>query len=138
MAIKKVGVVGGGLMGSGIAQTAAQSGYDVVMAEVNQELLDRGQQRVHGTWTMLTGKGRITEDQASEYRGRFRGTLNLEEFADCDLVIEAIIENLDEKRKLFTTLDKVVQPGAILASNTSSLPIIEMAAVTKRPERIAG
>ena len=101
MAIKKVGVVGGGLMGSGIAQTVAQAGYDVVMAEVNQELLDRGIARVDGAWKMLSGKGRITEEQAGEYRGRFRGTLNMEDFSDRDLVIEAIIENLDEKRKLF-------------------------------------
>lgn len=138
MAIKKVGVVGGGLMGSGIAQTAAQAGCDVLMNEINQELLDRGQQRVSGAWTMLAGKGRITEDQAKEYHGRFRGTLDLEEFADCDLVIEAIIENLEQKRDLFTRLDMIVKPGALLVSNTSSLPIIEMAAVTKRPERVAG
>ena len=72
MAIKTVGVVGGGLMGSGIAQTAAQAGYDVLLAEVNQELLDRGMRRVHGAWEMLSGKGRITADQAAEYRGRIR------------------------------------------------------------------
>jgi 3-hydroxybutyryl-CoA dehydrogenase len=138
MAIKKVGVVGGGLMGSGIAQTAAQAGYDVVLAEVNQELLDRGMARVHGAWKMLAGKGKITEDQASEYRERIRGTLELRDFADRDLVIEAIIENLDEKKVLFRTLDGIVRPEAILASNTSSLPIIEMAAVTNRQERIAG
>lgn len=138
MAIKKVGIVGGGLMGSGIAQTAAQSGYDVILAEVNQELLDKGMQRVHGAWQMLQGKGKITESQATEYRGNIRGTLDLAQFADRDLVIEAIIENLDEKRVLFKQLDQIAQPGAILASNTSSLPIIEMAAVTNRQDRIAG
>ncbi len=138
MAIKKVGVVGGGLMGSGIAQTAAQSGYDVILAEVNQELLDRGMQRIHGAWQMLVGKGKITEELANEYRGRIRGTLDLQQFADRDLVIEAIIENLDEKKVLFRTLDGVLPAGAILASNTSSLPIIEMAAVTGRQDRIAG
>ena len=138
MAIQKVGVVGGGLMGSGIAQTAAQSGYDVILAEVNQDLLDKGMQRVHGAWQMLQTKGRITEDKAAAYRGNIRGTLDLNEFADRDLVIEAIIENLDEKRVLFKKLDQIVQPGAILASNTSSLPIIEMAAVTSRQERVAG
>ena len=106
MAIKKVGVVGGGLMGSGIAQTAAQAGYDVLMAEVNQELLDRGIGRVEGAWKMLSGKGRITEDQAGEYRGRFRGTLDMDDFSDRDLVIEAIIENQDEKRKLFAQLER--------------------------------
>ncbi len=125
-------------MGSGIAQTAAQSGYNVLLAEVNQELLDKGMQRVHGAWEMLANKGKITEAQAEEYRGRIRGTLDMQEFADRDLVIEAIIENLDEKRTLFRTLDGIVQSGAILASNTSSLPIIEMAAVTNRQERVAG
>jgi 3-hydroxybutyryl-CoA dehydrogenase len=87
---------------------------------------------------MLAGKGRITEQQAEEYRGNIRGTLDLNEFADRDLVIEAIIEKLDAKRELFGKLDKIVQPGAVLASNTSSLPIIEMAAVTGRQERVAG
>lgn len=138
MAIKKVGIVGGGLMGSGIAQTAAQAGYDVLMAEVNQELLERGQQRVDGAWKMLSGKGRITEEQATEYRGNFRGTLKLDDFHDRDLVIEAIIENQDEKKKLFTALDAILPANAIIASNTSSLPITEMAAVTKRAGRIAG
>jgi 3-hydroxybutyryl-CoA dehydrogenase len=138
MAITKVGVVGGGLMGSGIAQTAAQSGYDVLLLEVNQELLDKGMRRVLGAWQMLTGKGRITEDQAAEYRGRIRGTLDLAEFADRDFVIEAIVENLDMKRELFGKLDTIVRKGAILASNTSSLPIIEMAAVTTRQDCVAG
>ena len=138
MAIKKVGVIGGGLMGSGIAQTAAQSGYEVVLAEVNQELLDRGMGRVHGAWQMLQGKGKITDAQVGEYRGRIRGTLDLQDFRDCDLVIEAIIENLDEKKKLYRQLDQIAPAHAILASNTSSLPIIEMAAVTNRQERVAG
>src|SRR5215470_9713125 len=138
MAIKRVGVIGGGLMGSGIAQTAAQSGYDVLLAEVNQELLEKGMTRVHGAWQMLAGKGRITEQQAEEYRGNIRGTLDLDAFAERDLVIEAIIENLDAKRELFGKLDKIVQSGAVLASNTSSLPIIEMAAATGRQEQVAG
>ena len=138
MAIKKVGVIGGGLMGSGIAQTAAQAGYEVVLAEVNQELLDRGMGRVNGAWRMLQGKNKITEAQVGEYQGRIRGTLDLHEFHDRDLVIEAIIENLDEKKKLYRQLDHIVPAHAILASNTSSLPIIEMAAVTNRQERVAG
>jgi 3-hydroxybutyryl-CoA dehydrogenase len=138
MAIKKVGVIGGGLMGSGIAQTAAQAGYEVVLAEVNQELLDRGMKRIHGAWEMLQGKGKITAEQVEEYRARIRGTLDLQEFHDRDLVIEAIIENLDEKKTLYRRLDQIVPAGAILASNTSSLPIIEMAAVTSRQERVAG
>ena len=138
MEIKRVGVVGGGLMGSGIAQTIAQAGYDVIMAEVNQELLDKGVARVDGAWTMLTSKGRISEAQAQEYRGRFRGTLDLNDFGDRDLVIEAIIENQDEKKKLFKTLDGILPEGALLVSNTSSLPIVEMASVTGRQARVAG
>jgi len=138
MVLKKVGVVGGGLMGSGIAQSAAQAGYHVLLAEVNQELLEKGMQRVHGAWQMLTGKGKITTDQAAEYKERIHGTLRLEDFSDRDLVIEAVIENLDEKRKLFKTLDGIVPAGNIIASNTSSLPIMEMAAVTAREGRVAG
>lgn len=138
MAITKIGIVGGGLMGSGIAQVAAQAGYDVMLAEVNQDLLDRGMSRVYGAWEMLAGKGRITAAQAEEYRGRIHGTLNLQDFADRDLVIEAIIENLDEKKILFTTLDGILPAGSIIVSNTSSLPIMEMAAVTGREQRIAG
>jgi 3-hydroxybutyryl-CoA dehydrogenase len=138
MQIKKVGVVGGGLMGSGIAQTCAQSGYAVVMREVNQELLDRGLDRIHGAWKMLAGKSKITVEQQREYGQRIHGTLALEDFADCDLVIEAIIENLDLKKPLFAELDALLRPEAVIVSNTSSLPIVEMAAVTKRPERIAG
>ncbi len=138
MEIKRVGVVGGGLMGSGIAQTIAQAGYDTLMVEVNQELLDKGVERVNGAWTMLQGKGKITEEQAREYRGRFRGTLDLNDFNYRDLVIEAIIENQDEKKKLFRTLDAVLPAGALLVSNTSSLPIVEMASVTGRASRVGG
>ncbi len=138
MAIEKVGVVGGGLMGSGIAQACAQSGYDVVVREVNQELLDRGLDRIHGAWRMLAGKGKITPEQEREYAGRVHGTLSLQDFSQCDLVIEAIVENLDLKRPIFQELDELLRPDVIIASNTSSLPIIEMAAATHRPERIAG
>lgn len=136
--IKRVGVVGCGLMGSGIAQTCAQSGYETIVHEVNQQLLDKGLARIHGAWEMLVGKGKLSEEQAQEHRARLRGTLSLEDFKDCDLVIEAIIENMDEKRKLFPQLDKLLRPEAIIASNTSSLTIIEMAAVTNRQDKIAG
>ncbi len=136
--IKRVGVVGCGLMGSGIAQVCAQSGYEVIVHEVNQQLLDKGLERIHGAWEMLMGKQKLSESQAQEARSRLRGTLNLEDFHDCDLVIEAIIENMDEKRKLFPQLDRILRPEALIASNTSSLTIIEMAAVTNRQEKIAG
>ena len=138
MEIKKVGVVGGGLMGSGIAQTCAQAGFSVVMREVNAELLDRGLERVYGAWKMLAGKGRITDEQVTEYGERLTGSLDVNDFNDCDLVIEAIIENLDLKKPLFKELDGLLRPDAIIVSNTSSLPIIEMAAVTSRPAQVAG
>jgi len=125
-------------MGSGIAQTCAQSGYETIVHEVNQQLLDKGLARIDGAWTMLVGKQKLTEGQAQEARDRLRGTLNLEDFRDCDLVIEAIIENMDEKRKLFPQLDRILRPDALIATNTSSLTITEMAAVTTRQDKIAG
>ncbi|HEX6778331.1 MAG TPA: 3-hydroxybutyryl-CoA dehydrogenase [Ktedonobacterales bacterium] len=136
--IKRVGVVGCGLMGSGIAQTCAQSGYETIVHEVNQQLLDKGLARIHGAWEMLVGKDKLSEGQAQEHRARLRGTLSLEDFKESDLVIEAIIENMDEKRKLFPQLAKLLRPEALIASNTSSLTIIEMAAVTNRQDKIAG
>jgi 3-hydroxybutyryl-CoA dehydrogenase len=125
-------------MGSGIAQTCAQSGYETIVHEVNQQLLDKGLARIHGAWEMLVGKQKLSEGQAQEARARLRGTLNLEDFRDCDLVIEAIIENMDEKRKLFPQLDRILRPEAIIATNTSSLTITEMAAVTNRQDKVAG
>jgi len=136
--IKRVGVVGCGLMGSGIAQTCAQSGYEIMVHEVNQDLLDKGLARIAGAWEMLVSKGKLSESQAQEARGRLRGTLDVADFKDCDLVIEAIIENMEEKRKLLPQLDRVLRPEAMIASNTSSLTIMEMAAVTTRQDKVAG
>ena len=138
MAIRKVGVVGCGLMGGGIAQTCAQSGYETVVREVNQELLDKGIARINSAWDMLVSKGKITQGQADEYRSRLRGTLNLEEFAECDLVIEAVIENMEEKLRLFPALDHIVKPEGLLLTNTSSLNVTQMGAVTKRPDKVCG
>ena len=105
MAIRKVGVVGCGLMGAGIAQTCAQSGYEVIVREVNQQLLDKGVARIQSAWDMMASKGKLTQGQVDENRSRLHGTLSLEDFADCDLVIEAVIENMEEKVRLFPTLD---------------------------------
>ncbi len=138
IAIKRVGVVGCGLMGSGIAQTCAQSGYETIVHEVNQELLDKGLARIHSAWEMLVGKGKLSVRQAEEARNHLRGTLDLEEFRDCDLVIEAIIEHMEEKRKLFPKLDRILRPDALIVTNTSSLTITEMAAVTNRQDKVAG
>jgi 3-hydroxybutyryl-CoA dehydrogenase len=138
MAITKVGVVGCGLMGSGIAQTAAQSGFDTLVTEVSQELLDRGMQRIQGAWATMQTKGKLTEAQVAENQGRLRTTLDLADFADRDIVIEVIIEQRDPKLALFRQLDAITPPTTLLGSNTSSLPITEMAAVTKRRDRVAG
>src|SRR6266516_3913226 len=109
MAIRRVGVVGCGLMGSGIAQTCVQAGYETVVREINQQLLDKGIARIHDAWDMVAGKGKITQGQVSEYRGRLHGTLDLADFADCDLVIEAVIENMEEKLRLFPALDHILK-----------------------------
>jgi 3-hydroxybutyryl-CoA dehydrogenase len=138
MTIRKVGVVGCGLMGGGIAQTCAQSGYETVVLEVNQQLLDKGIARIHSAWDMLAGKDKLTHGQVDEYRSRLHGALNLEDFADCDLVIEAVLENMEEKLRLFPALDRIVKPEALLLSNTSSLNITQMGAVTKRPDKVCG
>ncbi len=138
MAIRRVGVVGCGLMGSGIAQTCAQSGYETVVREVNQELLDKGMARIHGAWDMLASKGKLTQGQVDENRARLHGTLDLADLADCDLVIEAVIENMEEKLRLFPALDRIVKPGGLILTNTSSLNVTQMGAVTKRPDKVCG
>ena len=138
MAIRKIGIVGCGLMGGGIAQTCAQSGYETVVREVNQELLDKGMARIYAAWDMMAGKGKLTQAQVDENRRRLHGTLNLEDFADCDLVIEAVIENMEEKLRLFPALDRIVKPEGLLLTNTSSLNVTQMGAVTKRPDKVCG
>src|SRR5712691_8537361 len=138
MTIRKVGVVGAGLMGGGIAQTCAQSGYETVVREVNQQLLEKGLARIQSNWDMLAGKGKMTQGQVDEYRSRLHGTVNMEDFADCDLVIEAVIENMEEKLRLFPALDKILKPDALILSNTSSLSVTQMGAVTKRPDKVCG
>ncbi len=138
MAIRKVGVVGCGLMGGGVAQTCTQSGYETVVLEVNQQLLDKGIQRIHGAWDTLASKGKLGQGQVDEYRARLHGTLEMADFANCDLVIEAILENMEEKLRLFSALDHIVKPEALLLTNTSSLNVTQMGAVTKRPDKVCG
>jgi 3-hydroxybutyryl-CoA dehydrogenase len=138
MAIQKVGVIGCGLMGSGIAQISAQAGFQVVVHEINDDLLGRGIGRIQGFIGKELEKEKISKEEADNALKRIKGTTNLEDLADCDLIIEAIIENLDEKRKLYAALDKIVKPEAIFTSNTSSITIIEMASATKRQTQFAG
>lgn len=136
--IEKVGVVGCGLMGSGIAQVAAQSGCDVVVREVSPELVEKGLKSIEKNLARLAEKGTITTADRDTVRGRLRGTTKLEEFMDRDIIIEAIIEQLPIKRELYVALDNICPPATIFASNTSSLSITEMAAGTKRPGRFFG
>ena len=137
-AIQRVGVVGFGQMGSGIAQVCAQAGLDTLVREVDQSLIDKGLQRVDGSLARLVKSQRTTEADAKAARGRIRGTLSLADFRDRDLVIEAIVEEIGPKKKLFADLDAICGPTTLFCSNTSSLTIVEMAAATKRPDRFAG
>jgi 3-hydroxybutyryl-CoA dehydrogenase len=134
MEIRKVGVLGCGLMGSGIAQTAASAGFDVVVREVSDELCERGFAGIDKSLARFAEKGAITAEQQAEIRGRLRGTTKFEELADCDIIIEAIIENLDTKRDTYSQLDRLCKPETVFASNTSSLSITEMMTATS-PER---
>jgi len=138
MQIKKVGVVGCGLMGSGIAQVCAEAGYDVIVREINDDLLEKGLGRIEGFLKKGVEKGKLTAERQAEVLGRLKGTTKVEELGGCDLVIEVVTENLETKRALFQALDKVCGPDTIYASNTSSLSITEMAATTGRPTRFVG
>jgi 3-hydroxybutyryl-CoA dehydrogenase len=138
MAIQRVGVVGCGLMGSGIAQVSAQSGFMTVVREVSTELVEKGIKSIEKNLARLVEKGTITEAAKSEIRGRLKGTTSLEDLKDCDLIVEAIIEQLPAKRELFSLLDAICPASTIFASNTSSLTITEIAASTKRPQRFVG
>jgi 3-hydroxybutyryl-CoA dehydrogenase len=138
MAIQKVGVVGCGLMGAGIAQVCAASGFSTLVREVTPELLDKGIKGIEKNLARVVEKGTITEAAKAEIRGRLKGTTVIEDLKDCDLVIEAIIEQLPAKRDLFSALDKLCPASTIFASNTSSLTITEIATATKRPQRFVG
>src|SRR5436190_9830473 len=142
MQIKKVGVLGCGLMGSGIAQVSAQAGYDVVVLEAEPRALERGFAGIDASLGKFVErgpeKGGITAEQKQQIQSRLRGTQEKKELADCDLVIEAIIENIDEKKKTYSALDSIAKKDTIFASNTSSISVTELMAATKRPERFIG
>lgn len=138
MAIKKVGIVGCGLMGSGIAEVCARSGYPTLVSEVNQKLLDKGLGALRSSLDTGVKRGKLTEQDRDAAIGLLMGTTSLEDFDDCDIVIEAIIENMEAKKEVFAALDKVCPSHAILASNTSCLFITEIAMATKRPAQVIG
>jgi enoyl-CoA hydratase/3-hydroxyacyl-CoA dehydrogenase len=138
MDIQKVGVIGCGLMGAGIAQVAAQAGYDTIVRELNDELLEKGLDHVSAFLDKGVAKRKLSQARRDTTWARISGTTTLADLADCDLVIEAIIENLQAKQELFGELDSICHEGTIIASNTSSLSIAEMAAATGRPEKVVG
>src|SRR6266536_5003528 len=135
--IKKVGVLGCGLMGSGIAQVAAMAGFDVSVLEVEQKFLDKGFAGIDRSLAKFAEQGTIKEEPQA-IRARLQGTTNMHDLADCDIVIEAVIENVAEKKKMYAALDGVVKKDAIFASNTSSISITELMTATQRPERFIG
>ena len=138
MEIRKIGVCGVGQMGAGIAEVAAKAGVEVIAREVNDELLKKGLGRIEKSLSKAVEKGKLDEVAKTAILGKIRGTTRLEDLADCDLVCEAIVENIDEKQKVWRALDGIVKKDAIFASNTSSLSITEMAAVTDRTEQFLG
>jgi 3-hydroxybutyryl-CoA dehydrogenase len=140
MEIRKVGVLGCGLMGAGIAQVAASAGYHTVVREVSEDFLNKGFGGIEKSLAKFAEKGTITVDQQSEIRGRLSGTTSFDALADCDIIIEAIIENLEEKRSTYSQLDAICKPETIFASNTSSLSITEMMTATsaERQQRFVG
>ncbi len=138
MAIQRVGVVGCGLMGSGIAQVAAAAGFETMVREVNAELVDKGLKGIEKNLNRMVEKGIITEGVRGEIRGRLKGTISIDDLKSCDVIVEAIIEQLPAKRELFSALDKICPASTIFASNTSSLTITEIATATKRPQRFVG
>jgi 3-hydroxybutyryl-CoA dehydrogenase len=136
--IKTVGVVGCGLMGAGIAEVAARCGYQVLVSEASEELLNNGLGRVRASLTKAAIRGKVTQEEVDGALERIRGTTGLEEFGACDLVVEAVTEDMALKKEIFALLDRICPPRTILGSNTSCLCVTEMASVTQRGDRILG
>lgn len=138
MEIERVGVVGCGLMGHGIAQICGQAGWDVVVREVDQGRLDAGVGKIEKQLSRAVEKGKLEQEDADAVRGRITGTLVYGDLADCDLVIEAMTEDLDAKIEMWGEVDGAVREGSVFATNTSSLPVVNQAVATERPERFLG
>ena len=138
MDIKKVGIVGCGLMGSGIAEITARAGYEVVVTEVTEEFLKKGLSRIEASTQKAVDKSKMAAEDRTALLGRIKGTTDLNELASCQLVVEAVIEKMEEKKRVFAELDHICPPETILASNTSSLSITEIAGATSRPNRVLG
>jgi len=138
MKIEKVGVVGCGLMGAGIAQVCAQTGYQTVVSEINDELLNKGLGMIKTQLAKSVEKGKLAKEDEEAILGRLKGTTNIEDFANCDVVIEAVVENMELKKRIFADLDRICPAHAVLATNTSCLSVTEIAMATKRPDQVIG
>ena len=138
MAIETVGVIGCGLMGAGIAQVCSEAGYRTIVREASDELVSEGIGRIDGVLSRNVSKGKMSDDEKAAILGRITGTTEFDDLADCDLVIEAVTENLETKQEVFRILDGIASPEAILSSNTSSISITELASATDRPEQVLG
>ena len=135
---EKIGIIGAGTMGNGIAQTAANAGFDVVMNDISSEFVDRGIVNISKSLDRFVKKETITEDQKNEVMGRIKTSTNLEDLGDCSLIVEAATENFDVKKQIFERLDSLADADTILSSNTSSISITKIAAATKRPDKVIG
>lgn len=138
MKIQRVGVMGAGLMGSGIAEVAARAGYTTIVREVSDELVRKGLARIDGSLGRAVEKGKLAAAERDQTRGRVSATTQLSDLSSCDIVVEAIVENLEVKKDTYRELDRLCKPETIFCSNTSSLTITEMSAATSRPDRFAG
>jgi 3-hydroxybutyryl-CoA dehydrogenase len=138
MAVERIGIVGSGIMGSGVAEVAAKAGVGVVLRSRKQETADAMVAGLAKSLAKQVAKGRLDEAEAAAVEGRVSATSDLDALADCDLVLESVVEDLGVKKELFTELDRIVKDGAILATNTSTLPVVELAVETERPERVCG
>lgn len=138
MNIEKIMVVGAGQMGSGIAQVCATSGFEVVLYDIQEEAVSKGLANIYNLLSRQVGKGKLSEGERKEIINRIQQSTSLQDARDCQFVIEAAVENIDVKKDIFKQLDEMTRPETILATNTSSLPITEIAAVTNRPEKVIG
>src|SRR4030042_3042803 len=138
MEIKVIGVLGAGTMGNGIAQVAAQAGYNVIMRDIEDRFVENGLKAIGKFLAKSVEKGKMTEDQKKGVLGKIKGTTRMEDLKEADFVIEAVFEDLELKKSIFKQLDELTRPGIILTTNTSSMSITEIAMSTKRPEKGAG
>src|SRR5919108_343618 len=138
MAVERIGIVGSGIMGSGVAEVAAKAGVDVVLRSRKQETADAMVTSLAKSLAKQVERGKLADDEADAVKSRVSATADLDALADCDLVLESVVEDLAVKKQLFGELDRIVKDGAVLATNTSTLPVVEMAIETERPERVCG